>query len=98
MRSARERTGQPEADRSEEHTSELQSPMYLVCRLLLEKKKNITDCCYGLRLFYYSDLEIIVLDDAYIDSTAPVLLEYRFFLFPISNILFAFELHLELLS
>src|SRR5437879_10938999 len=28
------------AKRSEEHTSELQSPMYLVCRLLLEKKKN----------------------------------------------------------
>src|SRR5437763_12251647 len=28
--------------RSEEHTSELQSPMYLVCRLLLEKKKNQT--------------------------------------------------------
>src|SRR5437879_8811149 len=27
--------------RSEEHTSELQSPMYLVCRLLLEKKKKI---------------------------------------------------------
>src|SRR5437763_5094375 len=27
-------------DRSEEHTSELQSPMYLVCRLLLEKKKK----------------------------------------------------------
>src|SRR5256885_12846752 len=29
------------ADRSEEHTSELQSPCNLVCRLLLEKKKNI---------------------------------------------------------
>src|SRR5437762_9192804 len=28
--------------RSEEHTSELQSPMYLVCRLLLEKKKYET--------------------------------------------------------
>src|SRR5437764_3098413 len=28
------------AQRSEEHTSELQSPMYLVCRLLLEKKKS----------------------------------------------------------
>src|SRR5437879_9808049 len=28
------------AERSEEHTSELQSPMYLVCRLLLEKKKK----------------------------------------------------------
>src|SRR3712207_6983541 len=27
--------------RSEEHTSELQSRQYLVCRLLLEKKKNI---------------------------------------------------------
>src|SRR5437762_9334411 len=27
--------------RSEEHTSELQSPMYLVCRLLLEKKKFV---------------------------------------------------------
>src|SRR5437762_6658992 len=26
--------------RSEEHTSELQSPMYLVCRLLLEKQKT----------------------------------------------------------
>src|SRR5437762_9748594 len=31
----------PEAElRSEEHTSELQLPMYLVCRLLLEKKKK----------------------------------------------------------
>src|SRR5258708_29244178 len=28
--------------RSEEHTSELQSPDHLVCRLLLEKKKNYT--------------------------------------------------------
>src|SRR5437763_1148091 len=28
---------QPRTFRSEEHTSELQSPMYLVCRLLLEK-------------------------------------------------------------
>src|SRR2546426_9166405 len=30
------------ATRSEEHTSELQSPCNLVCRLLLEKKKTIT--------------------------------------------------------
>src|SRR2546425_5002714 len=29
-------------ERSEEHTSELQSLAYLVCRLLLEKKKKIT--------------------------------------------------------
>src|SRR5258708_20215428 len=32
-------------DRSEEHTSELQSPDHLVCRLLLEKKKNNTHTC-----------------------------------------------------
>src|SRR5437762_9291527 len=32
--------------RSEEHTSELQSPMYLVCRLLLEKKK--------IKIYHYS--------------------------------------------
>src|SRR3712207_8113010 len=50
----RVRPRQPEADcpgrpghgaagaRSEEHTSELQSRQYLVCRLLLEKKKKIT--------------------------------------------------------
>src|SRR3712207_7823649 len=30
----------PRLERSEEHTSELQSRQYLVCRLLLEKKKN----------------------------------------------------------
>src|SRR5438876_6248692 len=29
-----------EGERSEEHTSELQSPVHLVCRLLLEKKKS----------------------------------------------------------
>src|SRR5437763_9714045 len=32
--------------RSEEHTSELQSPMYLVCRLLLEKKKQLLDSIF----------------------------------------------------
>src|SRR5688500_19740475 len=32
--------GEAEAARSEEHTSELQSPCNLVCRLLLEKKKK----------------------------------------------------------
>src|SRR5258708_12220056 len=33
------------AIRSEEHTSELQSPDHLVCRLLLEKKKNERENC-----------------------------------------------------
>src|SRR3712207_8232517 len=38
--------------RSEEHTSELQSRQYLVCRLLLEKKKTMKikkDCCNTIR-------------------------------------------------
>src|SRR5207244_8656373 len=30
--------------RSEEHTSELQSPDHLVCRLLLDKKKRVEEC------------------------------------------------------
>src|SRR3712207_8973487 len=34
----------PQRGRSEEHTSELQSRQYLVCRLLLEKKKNNKYC------------------------------------------------------
>src|SRR5256885_5686400 len=39
----RQRAGDADgAGRSEEHTSELQSPCNLVCRLLLEKKKNKT--------------------------------------------------------
>src|SRR3712207_8708757 len=38
------------APRSEEHTSELQSRQYLVCRLLLEKKKMtfIAPCCLAV--------------------------------------------------
>src|SRR5438552_14034717 len=35
------------ASRSEEHTSELQSPDHLVCRLLLEKKKCWSGSAYG---------------------------------------------------
>src|SRR5690348_17466408 len=49
--------------RSEEHTSELQSPVHLVCRLLLEKKKTATNnenrnryCAAGRRLTDRSDL------------------------------------------
>src|SRR5690348_17804300 len=38
--------------RSEEHTSELQSPVHLVCRLLLEKKKRMKDS--GHRLYTYT--------------------------------------------
>src|SRR3712207_8883758 len=38
----RPRVRRPRVGRSEEHTSELQSRQYLVCRLLLEKKQNTT--------------------------------------------------------
>src|SRR5205085_4476574 len=37
-------TATPKFTRSEEHTSELQSQSNLVCRLLLEKKKNFKNC------------------------------------------------------
>src|SRR3712207_8082402 len=37
----------PVSSRSEEHTSELQSRQYLVCRLLLEKKKNLNTSIYS---------------------------------------------------
>src|SRR5438445_5557888 len=36
-------TPEPSSSRSEEHTSELQSRQYLVCRLLLEKKKTTSE-------------------------------------------------------
>src|SRR5690348_17907254 len=41
--------------RSEEHTSELQSPVHLVCRLLLEKKKNSSQT---LRYYQGADVRI----------------------------------------
>src|SRR3712207_7430056 len=40
--------------RSEEHTSELQSRQYLVCRLLLEKKKNHISSSFHLSPFFLS--------------------------------------------
>src|SRR5438552_5553031 len=40
FRARRHQPGAKAATRSEEHTSELQSPDHLVCRLLLEKKKK----------------------------------------------------------
>src|SRR3712207_7442758 len=46
-RRSRTRSLNPATPRSEEHTSELQSRQYLVCRLLLEKKKI-------KRLFFYT--------------------------------------------
>src|SRR5471030_1313665 len=45
-----EAIGRLQGDRSEEHTSELQSLRHLVCRLLLEKKKNATVLLAGMNL------------------------------------------------
>src|SRR2546429_3694927 len=44
-----------EGSRSEEHTSELQSRLHLVCRLLLEKKKKIV-----YSIYYYLNTSILV--------------------------------------
>src|SRR5438876_6649495 len=44
-----------EVRRSEEHTSELQSPVHLVCRLLLEKKKKKkTNACIDIKSYKYT--------------------------------------------
>src|SRR5256884_6356368 len=56
-------TGRSAVPRSEEHTSELQSRLHLVCRLLLEKKKKKTyqadDCCvFTLTTMYCALLRI----------------------------------------
>src|SRR2546425_8388902 len=54
-RSARDRiprAGRALPPRSEEHTSELQSLAYLVCRLLLEKKKKFENVDFQISLTY----------------------------------------------
>src|SRR6478609_10582471 len=48
--------------RSEEHTSELQSLAYLVCRLLLEKKKNILLVRFPLKIFNQGDHPYLIND------------------------------------
>src|SRR4029434_3397219 len=45
--------------RSEEHTSELQSHLNLVCRLLLEKKKMEVFLCLGVLVFVCVDCEVM---------------------------------------
>src|SRR3712207_7313513 len=49
------------AERSEEHTSELQSRQYLVCRLLLEKKKKTILAIYIFNLSFLSHLTRLTL-------------------------------------
>src|SRR5258708_16383719 len=49
--------------RSEEHTSELQSPDHLVCRLLLEKKKQ--------RNIYSSDVIVMTTGDVHTTASQP---------------------------
>src|SRR5258708_30505224 len=48
---------QTPAPRSEEHTSELQSPDHLVCRLLLEKKKNYINNRGSLTAIYQLSID-----------------------------------------
>src|SRR2546426_7623203 len=47
--------------RSEEHTSELQSPCNLVCRLLLEKKKKLIEYGAIVSLFGKSHADIVLM-------------------------------------
>src|SRR5256885_3217867 len=54
--------------RSEEHTSELQSPCNLVCRLLLEKKKNIMDHAARLHTRIKSDQSVKTIDKRHVHT------------------------------
>src|SRR5437762_11311281 len=67
VRGARLLHRHPARRRSEEHTSELQSPMYLVCRLLLEKKKKITDGSFIHETIVKAGLKLKLLHDEKID-------------------------------
>src|SRR2546425_8529169 len=51
----------PEVERSEEHTSELQSLAYLVCRLLLEKKKIIAEYTLTRKAHHLRKLQLWLL-------------------------------------
>src|SRR5256885_7426893 len=50
----------PQRERSEEHTSELQSPCNLVCRLLLEKKKQKPTCSTHLQFSPLLDILLLL--------------------------------------
>src|SRR2546429_3705058 len=52
------RPGCASKTRSEEHTSELQSRLHLVCRLLLEKKKTKDNIHYRTKIYHYISIEL----------------------------------------
>src|SRR5256885_11601451 len=57
-----------ETPRSEEHTSELQSPCNLVCRLLLEKNKDVashSSACCRVFVHHCSDLVFLISRDSH---------------------------------
>src|SRR3712207_8434312 len=56
----RERFGERAWRRSEEHTSELQSRQYLVCRLLLEKKKKTKTHTYAIKKYHTQLASVLV--------------------------------------
>src|SRR5205809_5607053 len=57
--------------RSEEHTSELQSRLHLVCRLLLEKKKKVNKLLLILIPISRHPLPLIILSLLCLDNTHP---------------------------
>src|SRR3712207_80888 len=59
--------------RSEEHTSELQSRQYLVCRLLLEKKKKISDL-HHYPFFFFNDTATTEIYTLSLHDALPILL------------------------
>src|SRR2546422_2095428 len=54
--------------RSEEHTSELQSRLHLVCRLLLEKKKNNVTTLQVIRTYHINAPQILMQENVRFDK------------------------------
>src|SRR5580765_7677593 len=70
----------PPCPRSEEHTSELQSPVPLVCRLLLEKK-NEQDGPTKKRLQRQKNIDFSSFAGSALDADVAVVCEHYFFFF-----------------
>src|ERR1017187_6808351 len=76
--------------RSEEHTSEFQSPMYIVCRLLLEQKKeHATFCKYAHTLIVFNFVYGVI--NAYDPKTV-----FFFFNYPATTEIYTLSLQVAL--
>src|SRR5260364_102875 len=76
--------------RSEEHTSELQSPDHLVCRLLLEKKKKKVKCIFVKKQKKHKNEEDEEIQNTHLSPFLVLFFSFSFSVFSISFFFFFF--------